>query len=348
MSAFGLFQVYWEAHQLKDYNGGDSDTAIAWISSLLGFLNCFFGLLSGVLLDRISSSPPSKNMLLLLVPSSVVYWASFLALTWCSTYGQYMACMIVAGIASALPSTAAFVVVDHIFEVSPALKHGAAATGVVSTGAPLGGLLVSLMLRALLARTAPNAWPVSMFWLSLVIGAMELVGCVLVVWGSRPLHSCSQQTTTEKEASGPRGGQTHDHGNPLHNTPIEVTLIVTKTTTIEQADHHERSGNLIPRKCATVHAPDTQTPTPPPAHTTPWYAHTALWAADTGSLSHFCGPGLLALYHLRLRLVDSSPRMHKMCIYMHGCAENCIVTSTSHVESSRSMLTPTSSPAPSL
>ncbi|KAL1906832.1 hypothetical protein Sste5344_007416 [Sporothrix stenoceras] len=65
--------------------------------------------------------------------------------------------LAVAGIASALPSTAAFVVVGHIFEVSPDLKHSAAATGVVSAGAPLGGLLVSLMLRALLARTGPKA-----------------------------------------------------------------------------------------------------------------------------------------------------------------------------------------------
>lgn len=284
MSAFGLFQVYWETHQLADYNGGHSDTAISWISSLLGFLNCFFGLLSGILIDRVSSSPSTRGMILLLVPSSVVYWAAFLALAWCSTYGQYMACMVVAGIASALPSTAAFVVVDHIFEVSPALKHSAAATGVVSTGAPLGGLVVSLMLRALLARTEPNAWAVSMFWLSSVIGAMELLGCVLVVWGSRTPSSC-RQTTIDRE-------QTSDRYEPTQGTPIDTKIATAETTTTEKPDHLESSDKPIPRRCATAQVSDAaQMQTPTPAQAEPWYSNTALWAADTGSLSHFADQG---------------------------------------------------------
>jgi hypothetical protein len=289
MSAFGLFQIYWETHQLADYNGGDSDTAISWISSLLGFLNCFFGLLSGILLDRVSSSPSSKGMVLLLVPSSVVYWASFLALAWCSTYGQFMACMIVAGIASALPSTAAFVVVDHIFEVSPALKHSAAATGVVSTGAPLGGLLVSLMLRTLLARTARNTWSVSIFWLSSTIGAMEMVGCVLVVWVSR-LPSSSIHTEPEKDTDRSRE-QTLDHKNLGQTTPIEITITVTKMTTTKQADHLEHSDKPILRKCVMVNTPDSQPTTPPPSQTAPWYTQATFWAADTSSLHHFADRG---------------------------------------------------------
>ncbi|KIH95128.1 hypothetical protein SPBR_03428 [Sporothrix brasiliensis 5110] len=282
MSAFGLFQVYWETHQLADYNGGNSDAAIAWISSLLGFLNCFFGLFSGILLDRVSSSSSStRGLLFLLAPHCVVYWASFLALAWCSTYGQFMACMVVAGIASALPSVAAFTVVDHIFETSPTLKHSAAATGVVSTGAPLGGLLFSLMLRALLARTAPSAWQVSMFCLSSVIGVMELIACVLVVWGSRrPSSSSPHQSATEKDANGPDGlkKQVLRHKSPLQTPPMEIKMTVTETTTIEQADRLERSGLPLRRSCS-------------PVHTTPWYANAALWDADNGSLSHFTDRG---------------------------------------------------------
>ncbi|ERS95521.1 hypothetical protein HMPREF1624_08037 [Sporothrix schenckii ATCC 58251] len=279
MSAFGLFQVYWETHQLADYNGGNSDAAIAWISSLLGFLNCFFGLFSGIVLDRVSSSSSStRGLLLLLAPHCVVYWASFLALAWCSIYGQFMACMVVAGIASALPSVAAFTVVDHIFEMSPTLKHSAAATGVVSTGAPLGGLLFSLMLRALLARTAPSTWQVSMFCLSSVIGAMELIACVLVVWGSRrPSSSSPHQLATEKDANGLDGlkKQVLKHKSPLQTPPMEIKMTVTETTTIEQADRLERSGLPLRRSCVTAHPPDMQTQTQTqsqtlsPAHTIP-------------------------------------------------------------------------------
>ncbi|CAK7229283.1 hypothetical protein SBRCBS47491_007193 [Sporothrix bragantina] len=279
MSAFGLFQVYWETHQLQG-NGYD-DATISWIGSLLGFLNCLFGLVSGVLLDRF---PSPRGLAWQLVPSSLVYWASFLALAWCSTYAGFMACMVVAGISSALPSTAAFVVVDRIFEMG-GREHGALATGIVSTGVPLGGLMVSLMLRALLARTAANTWPVSMFWLSSVIGFQSLVGCILVIWGG-----CIEDVENggEEEKGGPDGDVRGE------GSTIETSVRVTKTeedgsgveTAVDHGKDVQSEAHSQPQERKCVQPQDEATAAPPPTHP----PKTRL-AAACRHLSHFTDRG---------------------------------------------------------
>ena len=89
MSAWGLFQVYWQDHQLADM----SPTEISWIGSVFGFLDCFLGLPFGLIFDR-------WGVQAMLPIGCLVYWGSFLSLAWASTYGHLMACFTIAGISA--------------------------------------------------------------------------------------------------------------------------------------------------------------------------------------------------------------------------------------------------------
>lgn len=89
LSSIGLFQTYWKEHQLA----GESGTKISWIVSMFGFLDCFVAAPFGVIFDLYGSK-------FLLPAGSTVYLASFLGLAFATTYGQFMACFVVAGVSA--------------------------------------------------------------------------------------------------------------------------------------------------------------------------------------------------------------------------------------------------------
>ena len=89
LSALGLFQVYWQTHQLADV----PPTNISWIGSLLGFLSGFLNLPFGLVFDRWGVWP-------VLPIACIVYWGCFLTLAWCSTFPQFMGCFLVAGLSA--------------------------------------------------------------------------------------------------------------------------------------------------------------------------------------------------------------------------------------------------------
>jgi len=66
---------------------------ISWIVSMFGFLDCFVAAPFGVIFDRYGSK-------ILLPLGSMVYLASFVGLAFASTYGQFMACFVVAGLSA--------------------------------------------------------------------------------------------------------------------------------------------------------------------------------------------------------------------------------------------------------
>lgn len=90
MSSIGLFQVYWQLHQLSD-SARYSPTQISWIISVFGFLTVFLGVQAGVLFDRFGARS-------LLVAGSAVYVAAFLGLAFSSKYAHFMACLAAAGV----------------------------------------------------------------------------------------------------------------------------------------------------------------------------------------------------------------------------------------------------------
>ncbi|KAL2159227.1 hypothetical protein VTH06DRAFT_2659 [Thermothelomyces fergusii] len=169
LSGIGLFQTYWRRTVLASR----SETDIAWIVSVCGFLVCFLAAPAGALLDRYGCGGRGGPGRLLLLPlGSAVYVAAFVGLAWCHTYATFMACMAVAGAAAAVPTTTAFTVVGQWFD-----KRKGLATGCVTLGAPLGGIFFSLVLQTLFDK---YSWRTSALVLAAVLAASLLLGILLV------------------------------------------------------------------------------------------------------------------------------------------------------------------------
>ncbi|KAM7190293.1 putative transporter [Naviculisporaceae sp. PSN 640] len=163
LSSVGLFQTYWGQHQL---GGGDyTESEISWIISLFGFLVCFVAAPSGMLFDRFGHA-------WLLGVSTALYVGAFVGLSFCSTYAQFMACLIVAGASGAPPATVAFAVVSQWFRVNEGL-----AIGCVTLGAAVGGILFSMILQALFDKLS---WEWAILVLSGIILAFMALGNALV------------------------------------------------------------------------------------------------------------------------------------------------------------------------
>src|SRR6266699_2531340 len=84
---------------------------------------------------------------------------------------------------TAVPTVVAFCVVDDWFTT-----HRASAMGLVSTGAPIGGILFRLTLRAFFGRFD---WKTSVWLLCAIIGALVLIGSLLVRSQPRPRSEAS-------------------------------------------------------------------------------------------------------------------------------------------------------------
>ncbi|KAK1757689.1 putative transporter [Echria macrotheca] len=161
LSSIGLFQTYWLTHQLVGY----TEIEVSWIISMFGFLDCFFGGPAGLLFDRF-------GLRWLLPLSCAIYTASFIGLAFSSTYGQFMGCLVVAGISAATPTTIAFSIVNQWFRS----KEGIA-TGCVTLGAAVGGIFFSLTLQALFDVFS---WRDAVLVVSGIIALLLLLGNFLV------------------------------------------------------------------------------------------------------------------------------------------------------------------------
>ncbi|KAK4218773.1 putative transporter [Rhypophila decipiens] len=176
LSSIGLFQTYWKSHVL---GSSFTESEISWIISMFGFLVCFFAAPSGILFDRYGHE-------WLLGISTAVYVGAFFGLSFCSTYGQFMVCLVVAGVSAAPPATVAFAVVSQWFKV----KEGIA-TGCVTLGAAVGGILFSMVLQILFDKLP---WKWAIIALSGIILGFMTLGNVLVetnmsLHGGRRDHS---------------------------------------------------------------------------------------------------------------------------------------------------------------
>ncbi|KAK4189723.1 putative transporter, partial [Podospora australis] len=161
LSSIGLFSSYWHQHMLQDY----TPSQVSWIISIFGFLDCFMDLPLGELFDR-------HGTRWLLPIGCVVYAASFVGLAFSSTYGQLMGCMVVAGISAAIPTTVALTVVRQWFH-----KRMGLATGLVTTGAALGGIFFSLVLQELF-QSYP--WRTAIIILTCILAGFMVLGWLLI------------------------------------------------------------------------------------------------------------------------------------------------------------------------
>ncbi|KAK1768327.1 MFS general substrate transporter [Phialemonium atrogriseum] len=161
LSSIGLFQTYWQEHQLAE----EDSTDISWILSMFGFLDCLVAAPFGVLFDQYGSR-------LLLPAGCTVYLASFVGLAFATTYSHFMACFVVAGLSAAVPTTVAFSVVSHWFSARRGL-----AMGIVTVGAAAGGIFFSMVLKALFGSFS---WKVSILALFAILTGLMVAGNVLV------------------------------------------------------------------------------------------------------------------------------------------------------------------------
>ena len=114
LSSVGLFQAYWQEHQLSAYTSRD----IGWISAVNVFLNLFLGVQIGPLFDK-------HGPRYLVAVGSVVYVASLVVLGQCKKYWQFMLVYgVMSGTASAFLTTTALAVVAHWYVLIPPFLHG--------------------------------------------------------------------------------------------------------------------------------------------------------------------------------------------------------------------------------
>jgi MFS family permease len=153
ISSVGLFQAYWEAHQLQAYNTRD----IGWISGVNVFLNLFLGVQVGPLFDRYGPR-------WLVLSGSVIYVTSLALLAQCRKYWHFMLVYgILGGVSSAFLTTTALAVVAHWFE-----RRRGMASGIAFVGSSVGGIMFPLVLKPALEK-------LSWAWAIRIIALMALV-----------------------------------------------------------------------------------------------------------------------------------------------------------------------------
>jgi MFS family permease len=162
VNSIGVFQSYWQAHQLSHLE----PTAIGWISSVNIFLNLFLGVQIGPLFDRYGSR-------WLMLTGSVSYVVSLVCLAECKEYWQFMLTWgVLAGVASTMLTTVSISVVAHWFEV----KRGQA-SGVTFIGSSVGGVLFPLALEPMLEKLG---WAWSMRIVALLVAVGLVIGNICV------------------------------------------------------------------------------------------------------------------------------------------------------------------------
>lgn len=132
MSSVGVFQSYWETHQLSTF----TSSTVGWIPSVFVFLNLMLGIQIGPMFDRYG-----PRWLILI--GSIVYIVSFFILAECEEYYQFMLCMsILGGSSSSFISTPTMASISHWF-----CRRRGLATGIAMAGASIGGIVFPIILR---------------------------------------------------------------------------------------------------------------------------------------------------------------------------------------------------------
>jgi len=157
-TSVGLFQSYWQSHQLSNY----SSQNVGWIASSQVSLNLFLGIQIGPLFDRYGPR-------WLLFCGSIGYVASFLILAQCTKYWHFILNFgLLGGISGALLTTVALAVIAHWFEARRGL-----ATGITLMGSSLGGIFFPIALQPTLQHLS---WAWSMRLVALVVLILMIIG----------------------------------------------------------------------------------------------------------------------------------------------------------------------------
>ncbi|KAL2126378.1 hypothetical protein VTI74DRAFT_1088 [Chaetomium olivicolor] len=134
MNSFGVFQEYYISHQLRSKSPDD----IAWIGSLMSFIQFAGGAITGPLFDRYGSW--------VVRPGAVLYVFGLMMTSICKEYWQFMLAQgVVTGFGMSMLQVPAFAAVSQYFN-----KKRAAALGLVVSGSSIGGIVFPIALSKML------------------------------------------------------------------------------------------------------------------------------------------------------------------------------------------------------
>ncbi|PPQ80776.1 hypothetical protein CVT25_001913 [Psilocybe cyanescens] len=157
MNAFGTFQAWYAAHQLRHLPA----STISWIGSLQLWIFFFSGASIGRLFDAYGPT-------WLMVAGTICYSVSMMLMSICTQYYQYVLCQgILLGLGVGLVFYPSLASISTHF-----MKYRATAIGVAIAGSSVGGVVYPIMLQGLFER-------VGFGWGARISGLVSGVGCVV-------------------------------------------------------------------------------------------------------------------------------------------------------------------------
>ncbi|KAJ4306807.1 hypothetical protein N0V88_000175 [Collariella sp. IMI 366227] len=137
MNSFGVFQQYYLTHQLHNHTPDD----IAWIGSIMSFIQFAGGAITGPMFDRYG--------MWVVRPGAVVYVFGLMMTSICKEYWQFMLAQgVVTGFGMSLLQVPAFAAVSQYFD-----KKRGAALGLVVSGSSIGGIIFPIAFSKMLNGT---------------------------------------------------------------------------------------------------------------------------------------------------------------------------------------------------
>ncbi|KAK9447997.1 major facilitator superfamily domain-containing protein [Limtongia smithiae] len=134
MNVIGVFQAYYESHQLADL----SPSTIAWIGSIQTFILAVGGLVAGRICDMYGPR-------VLTIPGCVLLTVGVFTTASCTSYYQFV---LAQGVCSALGASALFYATTAAISTWFDVRRGLA-FGVAASGASFGGIALPFMFDAL-------------------------------------------------------------------------------------------------------------------------------------------------------------------------------------------------------
>lgn len=165
--AFGTFQNYYELTYLPN----ESPSNIAWVGTVCMFLLIFFGIISGPLFDlgyfktMLFTGALSETFGMFMLSLCTKYWQIFL------TQG------VVVGLANGLLYLPGLALVGRSFKTNRAV-----AMGIVSCGAPVGGVVYTMAFEQLI-QPLGFAWTVRV--IAFIMLGTYAISFPLLLWGAR-------------------------------------------------------------------------------------------------------------------------------------------------------------------
>ncbi|KAK9466983.1 major facilitator superfamily domain-containing protein [Lipomyces arxii] len=141
MNVIGVFQAYYENHQLEDL----SPSTISWIGSLQAFILAFGGLFCGRICDMYGPR-------YLTIPGCILLTLGVCMTALCTDYYQFV---LAQGVCSALGASALFYATTAAISTWFAERRGVA-YGVAASGASLGGIALPFLFDAVSIHASFN------------------------------------------------------------------------------------------------------------------------------------------------------------------------------------------------